>query len=90
MMAVKRGLRGLPSDQLPPLKETLKTDNTEAIKADTEALSKAFYSLSEKLYAAQGGAQGSAQDDSGNAGSTGDGNQTYYDTDYSVHDDDKK
>ena len=32
------------------LKETIKTDNIEAIKADTEALQKKFYELSEKLY----------------------------------------
>jgi len=32
------------------LKETVKTDNIEAIKADTEALQKKFYELSEKLY----------------------------------------
>ncbi|MBR5322229.1 MAG: molecular chaperone DnaK [Clostridia bacterium] len=52
------------------LKETVKGDNTESIKADTEALQQAFYKLSEKLYAqqapqgdagAQGGAQGGAQ-----------------------------
>ncbi|MBQ6701975.1 MAG: molecular chaperone DnaK [Clostridia bacterium] len=56
---------------LEKLKETVKTDNTEAIKADTEALQQAFYKLSEKLYAQQapqgdpnmGGAQ-----DGGNAG----------------------
>ena len=52
------------------LKETVKGDNTESIKADTEALQQAFYKLSEKLYAQQapqgdagadGGAQGGAQ-----------------------------
>ena len=32
------------------LKETVKTDNTDAIKADTEALEKVFYDLSSKLY----------------------------------------
>ena len=54
------------------LKETVKTDDTEKIKADTEALQQAFYKLSEKLYAqqapqgdanAQGGQQGNAQGD---------------------------
>ncbi len=48
------------------LKETVKTDNTDSIKADTEALQQAFYKLSEKLYAQQApqgdaGAQGGAQ-----------------------------
>ena len=67
------------------LKETLKGDNTDAIKADTEALEQAFYKVSEKLYAQQapqgdpsgfngaqgfGGAQGGAD------------NGTYYDADY--------
>ena len=50
------------------LKETVKNGDTEAIKADTEALEKSFYKISEKLYAQQqaqggqdfgGGAQGS-------------------------------
>ncbi|MBQ9783166.1 MAG: Hsp70 family protein, partial [Clostridia bacterium] len=67
------------------LKATIQTGDTAAIKADTEALEKAFYALSEKLYAQQGGAQGQgfdpnagAQGDAGNAG--GDG--TYYNADY--------
>ena len=52
------------------LKETVKGNNTEAIKADTEALEKSFYAISEKLYKqaqeAQGaqGAQGA--DENGN------------------------
>ena len=62
------------------LKETVKTDNTEAIKADTEALEKAFYAVSEKLYRAQGGAQG---DPNGGAQQGGDG--TYYDTNFEDH-----
>ena len=60
------------------LKETVKTGSTEAIKADTEALEKAFYALSEKLYAQQGGAQ--AGPDMGGAGASGDG--TYYNADF--------
>ena len=41
------------------LKETLKGNDTEAIKRDSEALEQAFYKLSEKLYQQQGGgAQG--------------------------------
>jgi molecular chaperone DnaK len=48
------------------LKETIKSGTTEDIKADTEALEKSFYKISEKLYAqaqqgdpgAQGGAGG--------------------------------
>ncbi len=63
------------------LKATVATGNTEAIKADTEALEKAFYALSEKLYAQQGGAQGAGFDAGAGAdGAQGDG--TYYNADY--------
>ncbi|MEG1743752.1 MAG: Hsp70 family protein, partial [Clostridia bacterium] len=37
-------------DGIAKLKETLKGGNTEAIKADTEALQKSFYEISTKLY----------------------------------------
>ncbi len=63
-------------DAIAKLKETVKTDDTAAIKADTEALEKAFYALSEKLYAQSGAAQGADP----NAGQGGDG--TYYNADY--------
>ena len=66
------------------LRETLKGSDTAAIKADTEALQQAFYSISEKLYqqqAAQGGAE------AGNTGSTGD--DGVVDADYEVVDDDQ-
>ena len=59
------------------LKETVKGNDTDAIKADTEALEKAFYALSEKLY------KQNAQADpnmGGDAGAQGDG--TYYNADY--------
>jgi len=64
------------------LKTAISGGNTDDIKSKTEALEKAFYALSEKLYAAQG-AQGQGFDpnagaDAGNAG--GDG--TYYNADY--------
>ncbi|MBQ9085763.1 MAG: molecular chaperone DnaK [Clostridia bacterium] len=66
------------------LKATIPTGNTEDIKADTEALEKAFYALSEKLYAQQGGAQGfdpnNMGGNAGDAGAQGDG--TYYNADY--------
>ncbi len=61
---------------LETLKNTLNSGSTEDIKRDTEALEKAFYSLSEKLYAQQGGAQGNPG--AGDAGNGADG--TYYDT----------
>ncbi|MBO7148590.1 MAG: Hsp70 family protein, partial [Clostridia bacterium] len=66
------------------LRETLKGDNTDAIKADTEALEQKFYKLSEELYKqaqAQGGAQGAGFDpNAGAGGASGDG--TYYDADF--------
>ena len=61
------------------LKETLKGNDTEAIKADTEALEKSFYAISEKLYAGQG-AQGAGPDMGGAQGASQDG--TFYDADY--------
>ena len=57
------------------LRETLKGNDIEAIKADTEALQKAFYPIAERIYreqAAQNGAAGAEQ--------AGDGN--YYDADF--------
>lgn len=61
------------------LKETVKNGDSEAIKADTEALEKAFYALSEKLYK-QSGAQGAGPDAGANPGAGSDG--TYYNADY--------
>ncbi len=82
----------VPESELAPvkaaiekLKETLKGDDTAAIKADTEALTQAFYAVSEKLYqqanpqgAPDMGAQGGAE-----------GGQQYYDADYKVVDEDE-
>ena len=67
------------------LKETLKGQDTDAIKAATEELTQAFYAVSEKLYqqanpGAQPGPDAGAQD----------GGQQYYDADYKVVDDDNK
>ena len=59
------------------LKETVKNGDTDAIKADTEALEKSFYKISEKLYAQQQ-AQG-GQDFNGGA-QGGDGQ--FYDANY--------
>ena len=64
------------------LKNTMNSGDTDAIKADTEALEKAFYAISEKLYAQQGGAQGfDPNADMGGNGSQG-GDGTYYNADY--------
>ena len=59
------------------LEETLKSGTTEAIKADTEALEKALYELSSKLYQ-QPGAQGGDQ----GAGPGAGGDDTVYDADF--------
>ncbi len=71
------------------LKETIKNGTTDQIKADTEALQKAFYSISEKLYqqsgAENGGAQGAGFDPNANQGGQGGTNGsdgTYYNADY--------
>ena len=67
------------------LKETLKGEDTDAIKAATEELTQAFYKMSEKLYqqqAPQGDA--AAQQPGGDTGAQG---GQYYDADYKVLDD---
>jgi len=63
------------------LKETVKGDDAEAIKADTEALEKAFYPIAEKLYAAQ--QQAGQGPDMGGADMGGNnGGNTYYSADF--------
>ena len=73
------------------LKETLKGQDTAAVKADTEALQQAFYAVSEKLYQ-QANPQGAAGPDMGGqqGGPTGGQGGDYYDADYKVVDDDNK
>jgi len=44
--------------EIDKLKETLKTDDTDAIKAQTEAVTKALYEVSSKIYQQQPGAEG--------------------------------
>ena len=67
------------------LKETVKSGDTDAIKADTEALEKSFYAISEKLYAqaqnAQGGTDAGAGAQNGGAQTDENGN-TYYNADF--------
>ena len=62
------------------LKETIKGDDIDAIKADTEALQQAFYAISEKLYKQQDGA--GADPDAGADGGAAGGDGTFYDADY--------
>ena len=68
------------------LKETLKGEDTDAIKAATEELTQAFYKMSEKLYQQQAPQGDAAAQQSG--GDTGAQGGQYYDADYKVVDDD--
>ena len=67
------------------LEETLKGEDTAAIKAATEELTQLFYKMSEKLYQQNPGAAGA--DPNAAAGGAADGN--YYDADYQVVDEDE-
>ncbi len=72
------------------LKETVKGDDVEAIKADTEALQQAFFAVSEQMYKnanPEGAAQAGAAGDAGAQGGAADGQ--YYDADYKVVDEDE-
>ena len=69
------------------LKDTLKGNDTAAIKAATEELTRAFYAVSEKLYAQQGSQPGP---DMGGAAPGGNGPDDVVDADYEVVDDDNK
>jgi molecular chaperone DnaK len=81
-------------DAVEKLKQTVASNDTERIKADTDELQKAFAKLSEKLYSQQGaqggdqagfdpGAAGFGQNDGGAAGGQNGGSAGgYYSTDY--------
>ena len=73
---------------LDKLKETLKGTDTAAIKADTEALTQAFYAVSEKLYQQANPQGGAAGPDMGAQGDGGAQQGQYYDADYKVVDED--
>ena len=66
-------------NEIDKLKETVKSGDTDAIKAGTEELQKKFYALSEKLYAQSGAAQGNPGDAGFNPGQNADGT---YDADF--------
>ena len=82
--------------KLAALKTALSGTDTEAIKSATEALTQAFYAVSEKMYQQanpQGGAgfdPNAQQPGNGGAQSGGPNGQNYYDADYEVVDDDNK
>ena len=67
------------------LKETLKGEDTDAIKAATEELTQLFYKMSEKLYQQAPQGDATAQQPGADAGAQG---GQYYDADYKVVDDD--
>jgi len=67
------------------LKETLKGQDTDAIKAATEELTQAFYAVSEKLYQ-QANPQDAGAQPGPDAGAAG---GQYYDADYKVVDEDE-
>ena len=69
------------------LKETLKGEDTDAIKAATEELTQLFYKMSEKLYQQQA-PQGNPNMGGQQPGGDPNGGQQYYDADYKVVDDD--
>ncbi len=69
-------------DAIAKLQETLKGGDTEAIKADTEAVEQAFYKISEKLYAQQ--QQAGADAGAANGGAQGN-DGTYYNADFEDH-----
>lgn len=76
------------NDAVAKLKETMKSDDTEKIKADADALTKPLHELTEKLYQqaqqAQAQQQGQSQQNAKN------GKDDVVDADYKVVDDDKK
>ncbi len=63
------------------LRETLKGDDTDAIKADTDALTQAFYKISEKIYQQNGAGGFDPNAQQGAAGGTA-GNDGVYDADF--------
>ena len=51
------------NDALARLKDAIAKDDTQAMKTETEAVTQAFYKISEKLYSQAGAAQGAPQGD---------------------------
>ena len=78
--------------KLSSLKTALSGTDTEAIRSATEALTQAFYAVSEKMYQQanpQGGAGFDPGAQAGGPQQGGPNGQNYYDADYEVVDDDK-
>ena len=83
------------NDAVAKLKETMKSDDTEKIKADADALTKPLHELTEKLYqqaqqSQQAQAQQSQQAQAQSQQNAKNGKDDVVDADYKVVDDDKK
>ena len=76
--------------ELSKVRDALKGSDTAAIKSATEELTKAFYAVSEKIYAQNNPQQqgGAGYDPNAASGGSDAGGQQYYDADYEVVDDD--
>ncbi len=73
------------NDAIAKLRETINSGDTEAIKADTEALKQSFYKLTEKIYQQanpQGDPNMGGQGYDPNMGGQGGNDGTYYDASY--------
>ncbi|MBQ7152523.1 MAG: molecular chaperone DnaK [Clostridia bacterium] len=70
------------NEAIEKLKNTLQNGSTEDIKADTEALSKAFEPLAMKMYQDAQGANPGQQGGGQQSGPQSDGNGTYYDANF--------
>ncbi len=68
------------NEAIEKLKATVASGDTEAIKADTEALQKAFYPIAEKIYKEQ--AQNGGNGDGGDNGNGGNAGGDFYGTDF--------
>ncbi|HEY8501035.1 MAG TPA: molecular chaperone DnaK [Clostridia bacterium] len=78
--------------ELNNLKEVVKSDNADSIKAASEKLSQAFYSVSQKIYQQNPGNAGGFNPGAGEGAGpeTNAGQDDVYDADYKVVDDDEK
>ena len=72
------------------LKSALSGTDVEEIKAKSEALSKALYAVTERLYKETGAQQQAGPQDASNAGAGAASDDNVVDADYTVVDDDKK
>ena len=64
------------------LRQDIKDNNTDAMKADTDALQKAFYDISSKIYNQQGGAGNPGPDMGGGNGGAQPNGDGVYDADF--------